>query len=117
MSAFSRAKRVGLGLAYIAATVLAQLAHDHGRPADPETARAKAHCDSRLPHVADDSAPRLDHPGDHCPSCQFRASHQAWLDLVPSPEPACAELSPDRSSPSPLLGSLLRPVSRAPPRA
>ena len=117
LAADARTTRWWLALAYALATVLSQFAHDHGRQPDPEAARATAHCDSSLPHVADDPAPRLDDPRDHCLACQFRATHLAWMIMAPTPDDPVVVAPIDLASPSPLLGSILRPVSRAPPCA
>jgi hypothetical protein len=110
--------RVGLLLAYLLATALAQCAHQHG-PAEINSAtRCQASCNDSAVHVSGHTSVDLDAHSHDCPACAFRSGHHAGCDLNGSPF-RLAALGPVAE-----LGRILRvnqatpgPDCRAPPLA
>jgi hypothetical protein len=63
-------RRLGLVLAYLLATTLAQVGHAHAPAAE---VRCLSSCDDPRPHLSGHASPDLGRAADECPACQFRS--------------------------------------------
>jgi hypothetical protein len=111
-----KTSRLWLIAAYALATVLAQ-GVDHHHDGGAHDAHLVVGCDDPRAGMAGHETPDPIRLANDCVACQFRADHQAWLalDFHTSDEGVGLPAGPPVVSTR--LDSLLRPSSRAPPRA
>ncbi len=110
-----RARCVGLTLMYVLATVLAQVAHDHGDGSAATDSHHEAGCnDPRLHLSGHPSTACHDGPSD-CLACQYRSEYHFWqaepASSSRSSEPASVEIPRSPTRP----GSFRLFSCRAPP--
>ena len=105
-----------LSLAYVLATLLAMVGHDHARETAPPWLEAAGDCDDSRPHLGSHPADASPSGSADCPSCHFRAQYPL-AEFAPRPVSGPGLAIPPESGPaSTLPGSPLRTRCRAPPR-
>ena len=101
-------------LAYVAATLVAQLTHDHGGSFATEATRPADRSDGPAIAIATAST---GHAPTTCAACQFRAEHQSMI----APETATQIVAVSSSPPLSPIEFAAEPIGptscRAPPRA